>query len=223
MTIEVTNFANDIANTGTVSATSLNIIFTDDLFSSATAFNAFSFSNLAITTEGFFVNNSPFDLDNLTIKTGSLFNNQAKIDAASLIVTTGTAFNNSAIINVADFTVATQHFNNVTLSTINTDNFTATVEESFNNNGNSLINADSFTLTANDFNNTSGSTIDAANVTIEVPNFANNISNAGTVTVDSLNFILTADFTHESDSFTGFNNFSNLAITTEGTFTNNAT
>ena len=38
-----------------------------------------------------------------------------------------------------------------------------------------------------------------------------------------LNFILTDDFTHASDSFTGFNNFSNLAITTEGTFTNNDT
>ena len=28
---------------------------------------------------------------------------------------------------------------------------------------------------------------------------------------------------HESDSFTGFTNFSNLAITTDGTFTNNDT
>ena len=35
----------------------------------------------------------------------------------------------------------------------------------------------------------------------------------------SLNFI-TDDFTHTSDSFT-FNNFSNLAITTNGAFTNN--
>ena len=60
-------------------------------------------------------------------------------------------------------------------------------------------------------------------MTIEVANFANNISNAGTISSDSLNFILTDDFTHASDSFTGFTNFSNLAITTEGTFTNNAT
>ena len=67
-----------------------------------------------------------------------------------------------------------------------------------------------------------GSTIDAATVTIEVANFASNISNAGIVSSDSLNFILTADFTHASDSFTNFNNFSNLAITTEGTFTNPA-
>ena len=30
VTIDVTNFANDIANTGTVSATSLNLILTDE-------------------------------------------------------------------------------------------------------------------------------------------------------------------------------------------------
>ena len=75
VTIEVTNFANDIANTGTVSADNLNIIFTDDLFSSATSFNKFSFNNLAITTEGDFINQSVLDLDNLTIKTGDNFDN----------------------------------------------------------------------------------------------------------------------------------------------------
>ena len=60
-------------------------------------------------------------------------------------------------------------------------------------------------------------------MTIEVTNFANDVSNTGTVSSDSLNFILTDDFTHNSTSFTGFNNFSNLAITTEGSFTNNNT
>ena len=55
-----------------------------------------------------------------------------------------------------------------------------------------------------------------------MPNFAD-ISNAATVSSDSLNFILTDDFTHTSDSFTGFTNFSNLAITTDGAFTNNDT
>ena len=48
------------------------------------------------------------------------------------------------------------------------------------------------------------------------------LQNTGTISSASLNFILTDDFTHTSDSFSGFNNFSNLAITTEGTFTNNA-
>ena len=85
------------------------------------------------------------------------------------------------------------------------------------------INATNLTVTATNFNTTGISTIDAATVTIEVANFAANISNAGTISSDSLNFILTDDFTHTSDSFTGFTNFSNLAITTEGTFTNNDT
>ena len=65
-----------------------------------------------------------------------------------------------------------------------------------------------------------GNTITAATVTIEVPNFVNdfNINNSFPVSAASLNFILTDDFTYTSDSFAGFNNFSNLAITTEGTF-----
>ena len=86
------------------------------------------------------------------------------------------------------------------------------------------INADSLTVIAgDDFANNSGATINADTVTIEVTNFANDIGNSGTVLSDSLNFILTDSFTHSSTSFTGFNNFSNLAITTEGTFTNTAT
>ena len=53
--------------------------------------------------------------------------------------------------------------------------------------------------------------------------YVNDITNASTVSSDSLNFILTDDFTHTSTSFAGFNNFSNLDFTTEGTFTNNNT
>ena len=86
-----------------------------------------------------------------------------------------------------------------------------------------MINVDSLIVTAKNFSTNADSTIDAAILTIEVANFADDIDNAGIISVDSLNFILTDDFTHASDSFTGFNNFSNLAITTEGTFTNNDT
>ena len=74
-------------------------------------------------------------------------------------------------------------------------------------------------IVAADFTN--NGTVNAATVTIEVPNFVNDIQNTGTISSASLNFILTDDFTHESNSFSGFNNFRNLAITTEGTFTNN--
>ena len=54
-------------------------------------------------------------------------------------------------------------------------------------------------------------TINADTVTFEVPNFVNDITNASTVSSDSLNFILTDDFTHTSTSFAGFNNFSNIS------------
>ena len=87
-----------------------------------------------------------------------------------------------------------------------------------------MINAASFNVTVKDFRTNGSSTIYADTVTIEAPNF-NDISynHFGIVSSDSLNFILTDDFTHTSTSFSGFNNFSDLAITTNGTFTNNAT
>ena len=77
-----------------------------------------------------------------------------------------------------------------------------------------------FNIVAANFAN--NGTVNADTITIEVTNFVNDIQNSGTVSSGSLNFILTDDFTHESDSFANFN-FSNLAITTEGTFTNNDT
>ena len=85
-----------------------------------------------------------------------------------------------------------------------------------------MINAASFTITTKKFSTDGSASINADTVTIEVPNF-DDISLRGIVSSDSLNIILTDDFTHTSDSFTGFNNFSDLAITTNGTFTNNAT
>ena len=59
-------------------------------------------------------------------------------------------------------------------------------------------------------------------MTIEVTNFADDIFNTGTVSSDSLNLILTDDFAHNSTSFNGFTNFSNLAITTAGNYTQGA-
>ena len=49
-------------------------------------------------------------------------------------------------------------------------------------------------------------------MTIEVTNFADDITNTATISSDSLNFILTDDFTRNSTSFSGFNNFSNLGL-----------
>ena len=243
VTIEVTNFANDIANTGTVSSDNLNLILTEDFNSSATSFNGFNFRNFALTAEGSFGNSSLFlDLDSFTVTTGGNFNTSLKINAANFTITTKN-FISSTEITAASFTVTAEenfsHLGDITAdsftvtaksfyhsqrrATINVASFTVTVAEIFNIHSEATINADSFNVTANDFNNAAGSTIDAATVTIEVPNFASNISNAGTVSSDSLNFILTDDFTHESDSFTNFTNFSNLTVSTDGAFTNNAT
>ena len=57
---------------------------------------------------------------------------------------------------------------------------------------------------------------------IEVTNFATNIDNTATISSDSLNFILTDSFTRSSTSFSGFTNFNNLSIITNGSFTNEA-
>ena len=222
VTIEVINFDNDIVNTGTVSATSLNLILTEYFFSSATTFNGFNFRNLALTTEGDFTNFTNFvDLDNLTIKTEGVFENQIFITIDSFTVTAG-RFNNISVINADSFT-ATIDGNFSNLDIINIASFTATVGGIFGNYGThgnkGTINATNLTVTANGFNTTGTSTIDAATLTIEVPNFAD-ISNAATVSSTNLNFILTEDFTHESDSFTNFNNFSNLTVSTDGAFTN---
>ena len=108
-------------------------------------------------------------------------------------------------------------FNNA--ASINTDNLNITAGADFNNAAS--INTNNLNITAGaDFNNSA--TINADTVTIEVTNFANDITNTSTVSSTSLNFILTDNFTHSSTSFSGFN-FSNLAISTDGTFTNNAT
>ena len=204
VTIEVTNFADDVSNTGTVSSDSLNLILTDDFRNESNTLNGFNnFRNLTITTDGYFLNSSALDLDNLTIKTGNIFENREQITSDS-------------------FTAVVNNFNLLSASArINAVNFTATVEEEFNNSS-GVINAASFTITTKKFSTDGSASINADTVTIEVPNF-DDISLRGIVSSDSLNIILTDDFTHTSDSFTGFNNFSDLAITTNGTFTNNAT
>ena len=99
------------------------------------------------------------------------------------------------------------------------DNLTATVGGDFSNADIATINATSFTVTAKYFSTTGVSTIDADTITIEVPNFADDIANSGIILSNNLNFILTDDFTHASDSFTGFN-INNLTVSTDGTFTN---
>ena len=223
----MTNFVNNIGNAGTVSADSLNFILTDSFTHNGTSFNAFNFNNLGVSTDGTFTNSTTFAVDNLTIKTGESFENNSNnvITAASFTATVGGTFSNHlySTINADSFTatVGENFFNNI-MATINADSFTLTTNNFHNINA--TINADSFTLITNKFSNNSSSTINADTITIEVPNFKNDISNSAIATIssDSLNIILTDDFTHDSVSFYSFN-FSNLTISTDGAFTNTAT
>ena len=108
VTIEVTNFANDIANTGTgtVSSDNLNLILTEDFNSSNTSFNGFSFRNLAIKTEGRFNNNNPITVNSFTVET-DYFTNYSTIIADNFTATVVNSFTNNTagVINAANFTV----------------------------------------------------------------------------------------------------------------------
>ena len=210
VTFEVPNFVNDITNASTVSSDSLNFILTDDFTHTSTTFAGFNnFSNLAITTDGTFTNNDTIALDgNLAITANSFDNSGGVVSADTFSLSVAGAFDYG--------TVTTNALNLQVGGDFSYDDsandFTWRANDSLTVLGN-------FNIVAAGFAN--NGTVNAATVTIEVPNFVNDIQNTGTISSASLNFILTDDFTHESNSFSGFNNFSNLAITTEGTFTNN--
>ena len=88
VTIEVTNFANDIANTGTVSSASLNFILTDNFTHGNTSFSGFNFSNLAISTDGIFTNtnNATIHSTGNTAITANTFNNRGVVNVHSLFL-----------------------------------------------------------------------------------------------------------------------------------------
>ena len=94
----------------------------------------------------------------------------------------------------------------------------------FINNGN--ITADTLTITTDEFFNNHNGTTQLGKIfvidtfSLSTPNAS--YTNTGTVTSDSLNLTIGGDFTHESTTLEDFT-FNNLAITTDGTFTNNDT
>ena len=167
--------------------------------------------NFNVTASGNFLNLSNATISaedsfNVTAET-DFVNQDSEINADNFNVTAGVLFVNQSEQGNA---------------TINVNDFNVTAGNDFINQFTSRINANDFNVTAgNRFENYVGSTINADTVTIEVPNFADDISNTGIVEAPSLNIILTDDFTHRSNSFAGFINFGNLTISTEGTFTNN--
>ena len=192
------------------------------------------------------VNGATISADTINFTVVLLFNENATINANELNVTAGTTFfnQNGSTINANELNVtAGDNFYNQSRATINADNLnitagktffngTATINTNnfnfignvFFNQHNGIINVNDFNVTArNRFENDAGAVISTDTVTIEVTNFADNIINVGAISATSLNFILTDDFTRSSGSFAGFNNFRNLTVSTDGTFTNNDT
>ena len=179
-------------------------------------FSAYDLSNQADIT---ITENATFDIEND-------FFNGFNLD--------GTGYSGGDIIaDNFNVTVGNDFFN-LFNATISADNFNVTAGDDFYNGNSATINADSFNVTAaGNFFNRDNATfligaiqllmritsmlqqgmaflilqvqrIDAATVTIEVTNFDDDITNTGTISSDSLNFILTDDFTRSSTSFSGY-------------------
>ena len=136
----MTNFANDINNTGTVSSASLNFILTDNFTHISTSLSGFNFSNLAISTNGAFTNNDTIDLAGVNIE----------ITAAS--------FNNTGGVVAGTFTLSGNgNFDYVNSGTITANTFNLKVDGNFSNNDS----ASDFTWSNNYSLNVSGN----ANIT----------------------------------------------------------
>ena len=130
MTIEVTNFDDDISNTATISSDNLNIILTDDFTHTSTSITGFSFNNLGVSTDGTFTNNATINpTGNLTITANSFDNTGGVLNAATF-----------ALSVAGDFDYA----NNGTITT--TTAYNLNVGGDFSNNDS----ANDFTWGAND-------------------------------------------------------------------------
>ena len=106
----MTNFVNDIDNTGTVSSDSLNFILTDSFTHESTTLNNFTFNNLAITTEGYYANNANLTVNNFNVTAGGNFVNYETINANDFNVTaTGDFTNQNATIDVDSFNVTARN------------------------------------------------------------------------------------------------------------------
>ena len=220
-----TNFINQF--TSRINANNFNV--TANFFINSSLINADSGTITSVYDShiGF---SSGMNSDSLTVMAGRDFKNRSTINVDNLNVTAGYNFDNDGTINANELNVtAGNNFQNQSQATINANELNVTAENDFINRPYARINANNFHVTAGGGNSNTEviyffnyATISADNVTIEVTSFADDISNSGTVTADSLNFILTNNFSHESNSFTGFT-FNNLDISTDGAFTNNDT
>ena len=118
-----------------------------------------------------------------------------------------TVTNNLNLSVAGDFDYLANYLGTITTNAFNLNvggNFT--YDDSASNftwgDNDSLVVSGDANIVAAGFANTG--VVNADTVTIKVPNFVNNISNAGAVSSDSLNFILTDDFTYTSSVFYWF-------------------
>ena len=184
MTIGVTNFDDDITNSGTVSSASLNFILTDDFTHTSTTFNAFNnFSNLAITTNGAFSNNNNIDLTgNLAITADGTFTNNNNIDLDGDFTLTANSFANSGGVVADALTVSVA--GDFDYGTITANSYNLNVDGDF-----------SYDDSANDF-------VLGLNDTLTVLGSANivaaDFSNSGTIAVTGSLGITAAGFDNSS-------------------------
>ena len=190
VTIEVTNFADDITNASTVSSDSLNFILTDDFTHNSTTLNDFNnFSNLGVSTDGSFTNNSTIDL------AGNL-----GITANDFINTSGTISADTLTISVAgDFDYSSDFLNNGT-NTVDNLNFTA--RNGAFTNDTTIDLAGNLTITANTFTNTGG-VVSADTLALSVAGdfdyLADYLGN-GSITTNALNLNVDGDFSNNDSS-----------------------
>ena len=198
VTIEVTNFANDISNTATISSASLNLILTDDFTHSSTSFSGFTFNNLGIITDGSFTNEADLTVNNLNVTAGD-FDNQ------------------NATINADNFNVTAGDFDNY--ATIDAENFNVTAVNNFNNRSSATINADSFNATANYFFNEANATITANECNIIHTTF---YSDLGTITCNDEDEIEVIDIARPDANGLSNNIYTDFKILNSGIVLNNS-
>ncbi len=207
VTIEVTDFANDVTNTGTVSANTLNFILTNDFTRSSTSFNGFTFNNLDVSTDGYFNNEADLTINSFDVTAGGYFYNEsATINAGSFDVAAENFWNgNLATINADSLNiVARDNFNNYNLSTISVDSLKVTAGTSFGNN-NGTITADSFAVTARTYFE-NGATINAGSFDVTAGTYFYNSGNVTKINADTFNVTVGDNFyntnsTINADSF----------------------
>ena len=186
------------------------------------------FGTSIVTVAGFANSGNITITDSLNLTANTFANSGGVLDAATFAISVAGDFEHSGTLtaNSSNLTVGGDFsYDDSANNFVWGDSDTLTVSGNVNivaadfANSGAITVTNSGNFTVNTFSNTG--TVSAATVTIGVTNFDDDITNSGTVSSASLNFILTDDFTHTSTTFNAFNNFSNLAITTNGAFSNN--